>query len=130
MKKVSKEKIPFYGIVNVERITHRLYKITDIIEKPSLEEAPSDLAIVGRYILNSSVFDYLKKIKPNQKGEIILAEALKKMLKEGKIIYGYELEGEWLECGNKMDWMRTNLYLCLKHPEHGPVLREFLKKLK
>lgn len=130
LKKVSKEKIPSYGVVEVEKIAHGLYKIKDIIEKPSLEEAPSDLAIVGRYILNSTVFDYLRKTRPNENGEIILAEALKKMLKDGKIVYGYELEGEWLECGNKVSWLKSNFYLCLKHPEYGPILREFLKKLK
>jgi len=130
LKKVSREKLPLYGVVEVERIASRLYKIKDIIEKPSLEEAPSDLAIVGRYILNSTVFDYLRKTRPNDNGEIILAEALKKMIKDGKIIYGYELEGEWLECGNKAAWLKSNLYLALRHPEFGPVLREFLKKLK
>jgi len=130
LKKVSKEKLPSYGVVEVEKIAHGLYKIKDIIEKPSLEEAPSDLAIVGRYILNSTAFDYLRKTGPNENGEIILAEALKKMLKDGKIVYGCELEGEWLECGNKAGWLKSNLYLCLKHPEFGPILREFLKKLK
>lgn len=130
LKKIAREKLPGYGVVDVEKIAHRLYKIKDIVEKPSLEQAPSDLAIVGRYILNSSVFDYLRKTPPNQQGEIILAEALKKMIKDGKIIYGYELEGNWLEAGNKMEWLKTNFYLCLKHPQFGPVLREFLKKIK
>lgn len=130
LKKVSKEKLPFYGVVDVEKIAHGLYKIKDIIEKPSLEEAPSDLAIVGRYILNSSVFDYLRRTRPNQNGEIILAEALKKMIKDGKIVYGYEIEGEWIECGNKIEWMKTNLYLSLRHPKYGPILKEFLKKAK
>ena len=130
LKKVSKEKIPSYGMVGVEKIAHGLYKIKDIIEKPSLEEAPSDLAIVGRYILNSTAFDYLRKTRPNENGEIILAEALKKMIKDGKIVYGYELEGEWLECGNKTSWLKSNFYLCLKHPEFGPILREFIRKLK
>lgn len=130
LKKVSREKLPSYGVVEVEKIAHGLYKIKDIVEKPSLEEAPSELAIVGRYILNATVFDYLRKTRPNENGEIILAEALKKMLKDGKIVYGYELEGEWLECGNKTGWLKSNFYLCLKHPEYGPILREFLKKLK
>ncbi len=130
LKKVSKEKIPSYGMVGVEKIAHGLYKIKDIIEKPSLEEAPSDLAIGGRYILNSTAFDYLRKTRPNENGEIILAEALKKMIKDGKIVYGYELEGEWLECGNKTSWLKSNFYLCLKHPEFGPILREFIRKLK
>ena len=54
----------------------------------------------------------------------MLAKALDKMAKDGKIIYGYEFEGKWLECGNKLDWLKSNLYLSLKHPEFGPKLKK------
>ncbi len=126
----SKEKIPCYGIVGIEKIANRLYKIKKIIEKPSLEQAPSNLAIVGRYILTPEVFDYLKKAKPSRKGEIILAEVFNnQMLRDGKVIYGYEFEGEWLECGDKLRWLKSNLYLSLKHPKYGPELKEYLKQI-
>ncbi|MBZ9577883.1 UTP--glucose-1-phosphate uridylyltransferase [Patescibacteria group bacterium] len=126
-----KDKIPQYGIVGVEKIANRLYKIKKIIEKPSLEEAPSDLAIVGRYILTPEVFDYLKKARPTKKGEIILAEVFNnQMLKDGKVIYGYEFEGNWLECGDKIRWLKSNLYFSLKHPKFGPELKNYLKELK
>ena len=129
--RLPKEKIPAYGIVGVEKIANRLYKIKKIIEKPSLKEAPSDLAIIGRYILTPEVFDYLKKAKPNKKGEIILAEVINnEMLKDGKVIYGYELEGNWLECGDKLRWLKSNLYFSLKHPKFGPELKNYLKELK
>jgi len=130
LKKRTPEALSSYGVVDVEKIANRLYKIKDIVEKPLVEKAPSDLAIVGRYILTSSVFDYLRKTQPNETGEIILAEALKKMIKDGKIVYGYELEGEWLECGNKIEWLKTNLYLSLKNQKYGPMLREWLKRIK
>jgi len=104
--------------------------IKDIVEKPKKEEdAPSDLAIVGRYIITPLVFEYLKKVNLNHKGEIILAEAFKDMLKDGKIVYGYEIEGEWLECGNKANWLKSNLHICLQHPEFGPMLKDYLKKI-
>lgn len=126
-----KDKIPQYGIVAVEKIANRLYKIKKIIEKPSLEEAPSDLAIVGRYILTPEVFDYLKKAKPTKRGEIILAEVFNnQMLRDGKVIYGYEFEGNWLECGDKIRWLKSNLYFSLKHPKFGPELKNYLKELK
>lgn len=129
--RVPKEKIGHYGIVGVEKISSRLYKIKKIIEKPALSEAPSDLAIVGRYILTPEVFDYLKKAKPSRKGEIFLAEVLNdQMLKDGKLIYGYELEGEWLECGDKLRWMESAIYLSLKHPKYGPEIKEYISKLK
>lgn len=125
-----REKLPAYGIVGVEKIANRLYKIKKIIEKPSLEQAPSDLAIVGRYILTPEVFYYLKKAKPTKKGEIILAEVFNnQMLKDGKLIYGYEFEGKWLECGDKLRWLKSHLYLSLKHPKYGPELKEYLKEI-
>lgn len=125
-----KEKISHYGVVKVEKIANRLYKIKKIIEKPSIEAAPSDLVIVGRYILTPEVFDYLKIAKPTKKDEIILAEVFNNyMLKDGKVIYGYEIEGEWLECGDKLRWLKSHLYLSLKHPRFGPELKKYLKNL-
>ncbi len=129
--RVPKEKIGHYGVVGVERISSRLYKIKNIIEKPDPSEAPSDLAIVGRYILTPEVFDYLKKAKPSRKGEIYLAEVLNdQMLKDGKLIYGYELEGDWLECGDKQRWLESSMRLALKHSKYGAELKECISKLK
>jgi len=129
LSRIPKEKLPSYGVVAVEKITNRLYKIKEIIEKPSVEKAPSDLAIMGKYILTPEVFDYLKRIPHSSKGEILLANALAEMVKDGKIVYGYEIEGKWLECGNKLEWLKSHLYLSLKHPEIGPKIKEYLKEL-
>jgi len=114
--------------VHDEKDPQKIFEIAAIVEKPKLSEAPSNYANPGRYILTPDVFGYLKKASPTKKGEIILAEAIQGMLKDGKIIFGYELEGEWLECGKKEDWLKSNLFLCLKHPEYGPILKTFLKK--
>ena len=125
--KLPREKISSYGAVGVEKIANSLYKIKKFVEKPLPEQAPSDLAIIGKYILTPEVFKYLKKAKPSEKGEIILAEVLEKMIKDGKTVYGYECKGKWLECGNKLSYLKSNLYLSLKHPQFGPELRNFLK---
>ena len=130
LKKVPMDKVSSYGIVEVEKIANRLYKIKGFVEKPAKGDAPSDLAACGRYILTPDIFGYLKKAAPTKKGEVILAEAIKGMLKDGKIIFGYELEGEWLECGKKEDWLKSNLFLCLKHPEYGPMLKKYLKTIE
>ncbi len=130
LKRVPKENVSSYGIVSVEKIANNLFKIKGIREKPSPAGAPSDLAIVGRYILTPEIFNYLKKTKENEKGEIILAEALNLMIENGKMIYGYEISGRWLECGKKIDWFKSNLYLLLKHPEFGKELKDFLKEIK
>ena len=130
IRRVPKEMIPSYGILEVEKIANRFYKIKKIIEKPSLEDAPSDFAIVGKYLITSQVFDYLKKGgRPSKGKEMILADAFERMISDGKTVYGYEFEGDWLECGNKANWLKSHLFLSLKHPEFGPLLKKYLKDI-
>ena len=128
--RLPKKSLPSYGIVGVEKAEGRTYRIKSIIEKPSIKEAPSNLAIVGKYILTPEVFQYLQKRKSGKNGEIILAEVFQDMIEDGKEIYGYELEGKWLECGNKSAYLKSNLYLSLKNPQFGKELKKFLKKEK
>jgi UTP--glucose-1-phosphate uridylyltransferase len=130
LKQLPKEKLPAYGVVAVEKIANHLYKIKKLIEKPDPDQIPSNLAIVGKYILTPEVFQYLKKAEPSNKGEIILGEVFDKMLSEGKIIYGYELKGEWLECGDKMKWLKSFFYLALKDERFGQELKKYLKETK
>lgn len=126
--KVPEERLPYYGIPDVDKIANRVYKLKRIIEKPKPEEAPSNFAIVGKHILTPEVFHFLKKAKPSQKGEIILAEVFENMLKGGKLIYGYEIEGKWLECGNKHEWLKSNIYLAIKHPQYGAEIKKVIKE--
>ena len=128
LKKIPKEKVPHYGIVSTEKIASRLYKIKKIVEKPSPESAPSDLALAGRYVITPETFQYLRKLPPNQKGEIILADALERMFRDGKIVYGIEIEGEWLECGDKLRWLHSFFYFSLRHPQYGDCLKKYFKK--
>lgn len=129
LKQVSDEKISSYGIVGVEKISNRLYKIKEITEKPKKESAPSNLAIVGRYILTPEVFNWLEKELSSKHKEIILASVLEKMIASGKVIYGYEIEGRWLECGTKLAWLESNFYLSLKHPDFGERLERIIKEI-
>jgi len=130
LKQLPIEKVPAYGVVAVEKIANHLYKIKKIIEKPEPSEVPSNLVIVGKYVLTPEVFKYLKKATPSKKGEIILAEVFDKMLSEGKIIYGCELKGEWLECGDKLKWLKSFFYLALKDPRFKDELKQYLKTIK
>ena len=114
LKKMPREKISPYGNVAVEKITNGIYKIKKFIEKPKPEEIQSELVVVGKYVLTPEVFDYLKKAKPSEKGEVVLAEVFEKMLQDGKTIYGCELKGEWLECGDKLKWIKSFFYMALK----------------
>lgn len=130
LKSLPQEKLPAYGVVSVEKIANNLFKIKKIIEKPDPQNIPSNLAIVGKYVLTPEVFGYLKKATPSKKGEIILAEVFDKMLLDGKIIYGYELKGEWLECGDKLKWLKSFLYFSLKDPRYREELKQYLKTIK
>jgi len=130
LKRLPREKIPAYGSVAVEKIANNLYKIKKIIEKPQPNEISSDFVIVGKHILTPEVFDYLKKAKPGKKGEIILAEVFDKMLDEGKTIYGYELKGEWLECGDKLKWIKSFLYMAMRDKRYKDEVKQYLKTIK
>ncbi len=129
LHRLPKDKLSSYGVVEVEKVANRLYKIKKIVEKPPPGKELSDLAVVGKYILTPEVFRYMKKAEPGERGEILLSEVFDKMLKEGHIIYGYEFEGKWLECGTKADWLKSALYLALKHPIYGPELKQVLREL-
>lgn len=130
LEKIPKDRLYLYGIVKTEKITNRLYKIRGIVEKPMPEQAPSDLAIPGRYVLTPDVFETLESMGPGSRGEIILADALQLMIKKGKPVYGLEYNGKWLACGDKMGFLKTTVLLSLKHPSFGKEFKEFLKSLK
>lgn len=110
--KKPKTQLKSYGVPKVKKISKNVYKILDIVEKPK-ENPPSNFAIVGNYLLEPEIFWYLKRVE-TFKGEIILAQALKNMVKEGKEILGLEVEGKWLECGDLEKWMKSFLFLSTK----------------
>lgn len=132
---VEKNEISSFGVVREERIAKRFYKVKGIVEKPAPKEAPSNLAVVGKYIFTPDIFDFLKEEKlkevgkmVEETGEIVLAEGVAAALKAGKTFYGYAFEGEWLRCGNKRDWLVSHLFMTLKDPRFGPGIKKFLKE--
>ena len=127
---LPKEKLSCYGIVKVKKINDRLYKILDIIEKPTINKAPSNLAVVGKYIINNDVFNFLENSPCQAKQEMRLAGAFKEMIKKGMTIHGYQFKGKWLECGNKTTYLKSNLYVSLKHPVFSKELKKTIKQEK
>lgn len=126
--RVPKESFQFYGMAEVEIVAKRTYKIKRVFEKPPANKAPSNLAVVGKYILTPEVFNYLKKTPFNIRADVSLTETLSEMAEDGREIYGYEFDGKWLECGNKLAYLKSNLYFSLKHSQFGPQLKKYLKK--
>ncbi len=125
VQKVGNEEVSKYGIIEYEKVENGIYRIRDIVEKPSIEEAPSNMAVMGRYILHPSIFSFIEKIKPGKNNEIQLTDALKIMLEEHEI-YAYEFEGKRFDVGGKLDWLKINIELALKRDEFSE-LRKFIK---
>jgi UTP--glucose-1-phosphate uridylyltransferase len=118
-----------YGIIKGEPAGERLFKMTGIVEKPHPEVAPSNLAVVGRYILTPAVMTILENVIPGAGGEIQLTDAIASVLKsEGA--FGYEFEGRRFDCGSKIGYLEANVMYALKHTEVGKDFCEFLAKLE
>lgn len=126
--KVAKESFHHYGMAKAKRLPHRLLKIEKLVEKPAPGKSPSDLAIAGRYVITPEVFATLEKSPFSLKKEFYLSDMLGDMASQGKSIYGKEIDGKWLECGNKLAYLKSNFYFCLNHPKFGKELKKYLKK--
>ncbi len=126
VEKVSWENVRRYGIVDGREIQKGLYEVKDLIEKPSKEEAPSNIAIVGRYVLTPEIFDALREVKPGKGGEIQLTDALRILLNKGTEIYGKKVEGRRYDVGDKFGFIKANIELALKREELKLKLEEYL----
>jgi UTP--glucose-1-phosphate uridylyltransferase len=125
---VPEEKISAYGIIDGEEINERLWKINNMVEKPSLSEAPSSYGITGSYILTPEIFECIEKTKPGVGGEIQLTDGMKLLL-EKQNMYGWVLEGDRYDIGTKLDWFRANIELTLKRSEFREPMIEHIKRL-
>lgn len=128
---VPKEEVSKFGIADAVEIGERTHELKGFVEKPKMEDAPSTLAAVGKYIVTWEVLTMLEAAKSGTSdGEIRLADAFASMLKNNRPIYGYELMGERHDCGDKFGFVKATIALGLKHPEIGGKLRDYLRTLK
>jgi UTP--glucose-1-phosphate uridylyltransferase len=128
IQKVPKQEAHLYGIIKGKKVMDRVYSVEEMVEKPEKGKAPSNLAIIGRYILPPRIFDILERVKPDRRGEIQLTDGLKELNREVPI-YGYEFIGDRYDAGDKFGYLQANLSFGLKHPEIGPKLKRHLKDL-
>ncbi len=131
---VPKEQISAYGVVDAEPVSHngakdRLFRIRDMVEKPKPADAPSNLAIIGRYVLTPEVFHSIESIEPGRGGEIQLTDALKHLLRS-RPIYAYRFEGTRHDAGDKLGFLRATVEFALARRDLGGPFREYLKSLK
>jgi UTP--glucose-1-phosphate uridylyltransferase len=134
LMEVPKEQISAYGVVDAEPIDHngarnRLYRVRNMVEKPKPEDAPSNLAIIGRYILVPEIFQSIEAIPPGAGGEIQLTDALKHLLRN-RPIYGYRFEGKRFDAGDKLGFLQATVEFALRRADLGAAFREYLKGLK
>ncbi|MFI3210939.1 MAG: UTP--glucose-1-phosphate uridylyltransferase GalU [Peptostreptococcaceae bacterium] len=126
VQQVSAENVDKYGILDVKHIEDRVYKVKDMVEKPNRKEAPSDIAILGRYIITPSIFDILENQAPGKGGEIQLTDALKTLSKQ-EAIYAYNFDGRRYDVGDKLGFLEATIDFALKRDDLKEDLIEFMK---
>lgn len=130
MAEVDKSEVDKFGVLAGIPLTDKCWQITQMVEKPKIEDAPSNVVAPGKYIITREVFDVLAKMEQGKSGEIRLADAFDQMLEDKKPLYGCMLDGLWLDTGDKFNFLRATIALGLKHPEVGEKLRGYLRDLK
>lgn len=129
VQEVPLEHVRRYGIVAGEQLTERLIRVTQFVEKPSPEEAPSRLGVSGRYVLTPAVFDRIRHQPRGSGGEIQLTDGIAQLIAtEG--VQAYLYEGKRYDCGSKDGFLEAQVELALRHPEVGPKFRAYLSRLK
>jgi UTP--glucose-1-phosphate uridylyltransferase len=124
--------ISSYGVLKAKEVATsggRLYEVLDLVEKPKREEAPSNLAVIGRYVLTPAVFETLADIKPGAGGELQLTDGLRALLKREKM-YAYVYEGRRHDTGDKLGFLKATVEFALKRDDLGRQFRDYLKDLK
>ena len=117
LKRVPKEEAHKYGVISGKKVAPRTWKIDGLVEKPEPGKAPSDFMVVVKYILTPEIFSYLAKAKPAANGEIYITGAIDQYVKDGGRFYGYEVSGDYYDCGDKLGFMRAVVDFGLKHQE-------------
>ena len=128
LMRVIDEDVPKFGICGGHSLNERVYELDTMVEKPDISDAPSNLAIVGRYVLNPSIFKYLEETKPGKGGEIQLTDAMDRMMKvEGFL--GYEFTGDRFDAGDKFGFLQANIAYALKRRDIAPQLKAYMREI-
>jgi UTP--glucose-1-phosphate uridylyltransferase len=128
VERVPRDEVSAYGVVETHNIRPGLGEIRRIVEKPKQEEAPSNLAVVGRYILTPRIFKLLQSTPRGKGGEIQLTDAISQLIQEQTVL-ACEFEGQRYDCGSKLGYLKANVEYALKHPELSSMFRDYLTAL-
>jgi UTP--glucose-1-phosphate uridylyltransferase len=128
IERVPREHVSAYGVIDAEEIRPGVFRIRDLVEKPARDEAPSDLAIIGRYILTPDIFPALEATAKDRSGEIQLTNGLRRLLKD-RPIYGCLIDGVRHDTGNKLGFLKAVVYFALRRPDLSEDFREYLRSI-
>ncbi len=128
VESVPKSEVHKYGIVDIDETQHGYAPIKSLVEKPAAKDAPSNLAVVGRYILSPQIFPLLEHLQADSRGEVQLTDAIVKLLKEDQVL-GYSLQGRRYDCGSKYGYLKATVDYALKHPELKEEFKRYLASL-
>ena len=128
VQKVNEQDVDKYGIISAKHIEDRVYKVRDLVEKPEIDEAPSNIAILGRYIITPEIFNILEKLPPGKGGEVQLTDALK-ILSKKEAMYAYVFRGKRYDVGDKLGFLEATVDFALKKPELRDDFMEYLNKV-
>lgn len=129
VQEVPHKEVSKYGIVNGIYIDNDVYKLKDVVEKPAIDEAPSNIAILGRYIITPEIFEVLENTLPGKGGEIQLTDALKTLMNK-ESIYAYKFQGKRYDVGDKLGFLQATVEFALKREDLGKPFKNYLSELK
>jgi len=130
VQEVPTECVSSYGVIAIKKqITPKLFQISNLVEKPKQKDAPSNLAIIGRYVLSNKIFDSLEDISTYAMGELQLTDAISHMAQNGEKVFAYKMQGTRYDIGNPLGWLKAAIGTALQDPNHAPHVRKFLAEI-
>jgi UTP--glucose-1-phosphate uridylyltransferase len=129
VERVPRDRIHQYGVIAGRNVAGNVWEISDLVEKPRAEEAPSDLAIIGRYVLTPDLFEILAATRPDKRGEIQLTDGLR-TLRQRRPMYAVEFEGKRYDTGDKLGFLKATVEFALARPDLADAFRDYLKTLR
>jgi len=130
VQEVPTEKVSSYGIISIKnQLENNLFEIEQLVEKPAINDTPSNLAIIGRYILSSSLFNSLENIHPGANNEIQLTDGIAHMIKNGEKVLAYKIDTIRHDIGNPLGWLQANIYYSISNPVTAPLIKNIYKIL-
>ncbi|HBS47886.1 TPA: UTP--glucose-1-phosphate uridylyltransferase [Candidatus Dependentiae bacterium] len=130
VKEMPMDCISRYGVIEIKKqISTNLFQVKRLVEKPKAIDAPSNLAIVGRYILSPGIFEVLESTEFGVGEEIQLTDAIQSLILNGEKVFAYKVQGSRYDTGTTIEWLKSNIALALKHPDYSEVIMEYLKQI-